>query len=37
LDVSFVLGGSLLLCVLASWYPALRAASIQPADAVRNE
>ena len=37
LDVSFVMGGSLLLCVLASWYPALRAASIQPADAVRNE
>ncbi len=37
LDVSFVLGGSLLLCILASWYPALRAASIEPADAVRNE
>jgi len=37
LDVTLVLGGSLVLCVLASWYPALRAASIQPADAVRNE
>ncbi len=37
LDVTLVLGGSLLLCVLASWYPALRAASIEPADAVRNE
>ncbi len=37
LDVIFVLGGSLALCILASWYPALRAASIQPADAVRNE
>ncbi len=37
LDVTFVLGGSLILCVLASWYPARRAASIQPADAVRNE
>jgi len=37
LDISFVVGGSLLLCILASWYPALRAASIQPADAVRNE
>lgn len=37
LDVGLVLGGSLILCVLASWYPAARAASIQPADAVRNE
>jgi lipoprotein-releasing system permease protein len=37
LDVTLVLGGSLLLCVMASWYPALRAASIEPADAVRNE
>lgn len=36
-DVAFVLGGSLLLCIGASWYPALRASSIQPADAVRNE
>ncbi len=36
-DVAFILGGSLLLCVMASWYPALRAASIEPADAVRNE
>ena len=36
-DVAFVLGGSLILCMMASWYPALRAASIQPADAVRNE
>lgn len=36
-DVAFVLGGSLVLCVLASWYPAYRAASIQPADSVRNE
>ncbi len=36
-DVAFVLGGSLILCMIASWYPALRAASIQPADAVRNE
>ncbi|MFO8030632.1 MAG: FtsX-like permease family protein [Cyclonatronaceae bacterium] len=37
LDVGLVMGGSLILCVLASWYPAARAASIQPADAVRNE
>jgi len=37
LDVSLVLTGSLLLCVLASWYPANRAARVQPADAVRFE
>lgn len=36
-DVAFVLGGSLVLCLIASWYPAYRAASIQPADSVRNE
>ncbi|MDI6401595.1 FtsX-like permease family protein [Balneolaceae bacterium ANBcel3] len=36
-DVFLVLGASLTLCVLASWYPAWRASSIQPADAVRNE
>lgn len=34
-DVSIVLGGSLLLCLLASWYPARRAASVDPADAIR--
>lgn len=34
-DVSIVLVGSLLLCLLASWYPARRAASIAPADAIR--
>ncbi len=36
-DVFLVLGISMLLCVAASWYPAKRAASLQPADAVRNE
>lgn len=35
LDVSIILAGSLLLCVAASWYPARRASSVDPADAVR--
>ncbi|MEL7833206.1 ABC transporter permease [Fodinibius sp. Rm-B-1B1-1] len=34
-DVSIVLVGSLLLCLLASWYPAKRAAQVDPADAIR--
>ncbi|MEX0647556.1 MAG: ABC transporter permease [Balneolaceae bacterium] len=37
LDIAIVLGGSMILCILASWYPAIRAAAIEPADAVRNE
>lgn len=37
LDVAVVLAGSLLLCLLASWYPAKRAAGVEPADAVRFE
>lgn len=37
LDVSIVLAGSLLLCLAASWYPAKRAAMVEPADAVRFE
>ncbi|MDX1585811.1 MAG: FtsX-like permease family protein [Balneolaceae bacterium] len=37
LDVSIVLAGSLLLCLAASWYPAKRAAQVEPADAVRFE
>jgi lipoprotein-releasing system permease protein len=37
LDVAIILAGSLLLCLLASWYPANRAATIEPADAVRFE
>lgn len=34
-DVSLVLAGSLVLCLLASWYPAKRAAQVDPADAIR--
>lgn len=37
LDIAIVLAGSLFLCLLASWYPAKRAATIEPADAVRFE
>lgn len=36
-DVTIILISSLLLCLLASWYPAHRAAQVQPADAVRYE
>lgn len=36
-DVAIVLAGTMALCLLASWYPALRASAIQPADAVRDE
>ncbi len=36
-DVALVLTGSMILCLLASWYPARRAASVEPADAVRYE
>jgi len=35
LDVAIVLAGSLLLCLLASWYPAWRASTVEPADAIR--
>ncbi len=35
LDVSIILAGSLLLCVAASWYPAVRASAVNPAEAVR--
>lgn len=34
-DVSIVLFGSLILCLLASWYPAQRASKVDPADAIR--
>ena len=37
LDVVLILGGSLLLCLLASWYPSVRAAAIEPAQAIRYE
>ena len=36
-DVVIILAGTLLLCLAASWYPAKRAAAVQPADAVRYE
>lgn len=36
-DVLIVLAGSMFLCLMASWYPATRAASTQPADAVKDE
>lgn len=36
-DVAIILVGSLLLCLAASWYPASRAANVQPSDAVRYE
>jgi len=36
-DVTVVLVGSLLLCLAASWYPSKRAATVEPADAVRYE
>lgn len=37
LDIVIVLSGSMILCLLASWYPASRASAVNPADAVRNE
>ncbi len=37
IDVIIILVASLLLCILASWYPAHRASQVQPADAVRYE
>lgn len=37
LDIFLVLAGSMFLCLAASWYPSLRASSIEPADAVRYE
>lgn len=36
-DIAIILIGSMLLCIAASWYPSLRAARVQPADAVRYE
>lgn len=37
LDIAFVVLGTLILCVAASAYPAWRASSIEPADAIRYE
>lgn len=34
-DIVMVLTGTMVLCLLASWYPALRASTVEPADAVR--
>lgn len=36
-DIVLVLIGTMTLCLLASWYPAVRASKVQPADAVRGE
>ena len=36
-DVSIILIGSLILCLIASWFPANRAADVQPAEATRCE
>lgn len=37
MDIAIILLGSLLLCLLASWFPAVRASEIQPAEAIRYE
>lgn len=37
LDIAIVLFGSMLLCLAASWYPSIRAAGVEPAEAVRYE
>lgn len=37
IDVSLVIGGSMLLCLAASWYPARRASNLQPSDVLRYE
>lgn len=36
-DIVLVLLGTMTLCLIASWYPAVRASNVQPADAVRGE
>jgi len=36
-DIVLIVGGTMILCIAASWYPSLRAADVDPADAVRNE
>lgn len=36
-DILMVVIGTMLLCLLASWYPASRASRIEPADAVRED
>jgi lipoprotein-releasing system permease protein len=34
-DVGLILTGSLILCLIASWYPARRASSLQPSEVLR--
>ncbi|MFO7845594.1 MAG: FtsX-like permease family protein [Balneolaceae bacterium] len=36
-DIVLVVGATMFLCLAASWYPSVRAARVEPADAVRNE
>ncbi len=36
-DIALVLLGTMTLCLIASWYPAVRASNVEPADAVRGE
>ena len=36
-DIVMVVTGTMVLCLLASWYPSVRASGIEPADAVREE
>lgn len=36
-DIAIIIGGTMVLCLAASWYPARRASRVEPADAVRNE
>jgi lipoprotein-releasing system permease protein len=35
IDVGLILAGSLFLCLIASWYPAKRASSLQPTEVLR--
>lgn len=37
MDVILILGVTMVLCIAATWYPAVRASAVNPADAVRNE
>jgi len=36
-DIVLIMSGTMALCIAASWYPSVRAAAVDPADAVRNE
>ncbi len=37
LDIVLILAGSMLFCIVASWYPARRASALQPSDVLRYE